>query len=310
MRPFFRRGRERAASPEQADVAPTSGDRTATASRLHAFNRFEVKYLVPDTQAERLRDELARHTERDAHAGTHGYPITSVYYDTPELKFYWEKIDGLKFRRKLRVRHYGDADALTADSDVFVEIKQRVNRVTQKRRMVLPYRDAVALCSGTEYRSPQGLGTREQGFLAEVETLVGELDLRPVVTTAYQREAWIGRDADLGLRVTLDHHLRGRDRDFHLAADSLNRLILPPRLSVLEIKADERVPSWVTDMTARLNLDVIRISKYCQSVQAFGLAPRSIMHAADELDELLDDGDDDDHPVPHGTRPQEVTSPR
>jgi len=132
-----------------ATVASTAG--TDTASRLHAFNRFEIKYLVPQTQADGLRTELGRHMDEDAYSGATGYPITSLYYDTAHLRFYWEKIEGLRFRRKLRVRHYGTADDLTADSPVFVEIKQRVNRVTQKRRVCLPYRDALRLCS------PQGL---------------------------------------------------------------------------------------------------------------------------------------------------------
>lgn len=264
-----------------------TADRTDTASRLHAFNRFEIKYLVPEDRVSELRAELDRRMEKDAHAGDGGYPITSVYYDTPQLTFYWEKIEGLRFRRKLRIRHYGTSDDLTPESEVFVEIKQRVNRVTQKRRIALPYRDALRLCSPDGYEPEGEISSRRRAYLNEVSTMVQTLGLQPIVTTAYLREAWVGRDADLGLRVTIDHRLRGRDRDFHLSDDSLNRLTLPPRLSVLEIKANERVPAWVTDLTARMSLDVIRISKYCQSVQAFGLVPRSIMHAADELDQIL-----------------------
>ncbi|MEU3120556.1 VTC domain-containing protein, partial [Streptomyces albidoflavus] len=104
------------------------------ASRLHAFNRFELKYLVPVEQAAQIRDELAERMERDAHSPVGGYGVWSLYYDTPQLRFYWEKIEGLKFRRKLRIRHYGDLDGVTDASPVCVEIKQRVNRVTQKRR--------------------------------------------------------------------------------------------------------------------------------------------------------------------------------
>jgi SPX domain protein involved in polyphosphate accumulation len=300
MRRLSRRLSRRPADPR---VRPDASDdpvsstassaRTDTASRLHAFNRFEIKYLVPEDQAGELRAELRRHMDDDAHSGAGGYPITSVYYDTQHLKFYWEKIEGLKFRRKLRVRHYGTADDLTPESKVFVEIKQRVNRVTQKRRVALPYRDALQLCSAEGYEPAGEVSTRERAFLDEVATLVGELDLRPTVTTGYHREAWVGREADLGLRITLDHRLRGRDRDFHLSSESVNRLTLPPRLSILEVKANERVPAWVTDVAARLSLDVVRISKYCQSVQAFGLAPRSIMHAPDEVDAILGNGPGD-----------------
>jgi hypothetical protein len=81
-----------------------------------------------------LRDHLARRLDADSHSGESGYGVWSVYYDTRDLKFYWEKIEGLKYRRKLRIRHYGDRFAVDDDTSVFVEIKQRVNRVAQIRR--------------------------------------------------------------------------------------------------------------------------------------------------------------------------------
>ncbi|WP_433385284.1 polyphosphate polymerase domain-containing protein [Micromonospora sp. KLBMP9576] len=244
-------------------------------SRLHAFNRYEIKYLVDSAAARALRDEFARRMDLDSHGGDTGYGVWSVYYDTPRLRFYWEKIEGLRFRRKLRIRHYGDRFAVTDDTTVYVEIKQRVNRVTQKRRIALPYRLARDLC---DRRVPVAHDESQRAFVEEVLELVCGLDLRPVAMTGYQREAFVGRAADTGLRVTVDHRVRGRDRDFHLGADAQNRLIVPAKLSVVEIKANERVPSWLTDLAARSNMSVVRISKYCQSVEAFGQAPRSVFH--------------------------------
>jgi hypothetical protein len=58
---------------------------------------------------------------------------------------------------------------------------------------------------------------------------------------------------------------------------------VPARLAVVEFKANERVPYWLTDLTAELNMSVVRMSKYCQSVEAFGRAPRSIFHVPDDV---------------------------
>jgi hypothetical protein len=96
--------------------------------------------------------------------------------------------------------------------------------------------------------------------------------------TGYQREAFIGRDADVGLRVTLDNRVRGRDRDFDLRTEAENRFILPPWRSVMEVKVNERAPYWLTDLAARTNMTVVRISKYCQAIEAYGRAPRSVFH--------------------------------
>ncbi|QQM52547.1 polyphosphate polymerase domain-containing protein [Rhodococcus pyridinivorans] len=243
-----------------------------TASRLHAFNRYEIKYFVDEMKVPELRRELAARMDTDPYSPHGGYPVTSLYYDTPDLRFYWEKIEGLKFRRKVRMRLYGDPAACTDDSPVQVEIKQRVNRVTQKRRTALPYGVALRWLNG---REDIECDDSQRPFVNEVSSLVGNLDLRPIVTTGYLREAFVGRDADLGLRVTIDHKVHGRDRDFHFASGAENRFIIPPKLAVVELKANERVPYWATDLTARLDMSVIRVSKYCQSVEAFGLAPRS-----------------------------------
>jgi SPX domain protein involved in polyphosphate accumulation len=250
-------------------------------SRLHAFNRYEIKYLVPVPALADLYAELAARMNRDTH-GTDdgGYGVWSVYYDTTDLRFYWEKIEGLRFRRKLRVRHYGDPHAVDDDTTVFVEIKQRVNRVTQKRRVALPYGLARELCD-------RRVAVSSSPFLEEVLELVSRLDLRPVALTAYRREAFLGRDAEEGLRVTVDRRVRGRDRDLDLGSPAENRLIVPARLAVVEIKANERVPYWLTDLAARMNLSVVRMSKYCQSVEAFGRAPRSVFHIPSEVSDAL-----------------------
>jgi len=257
-----------------------------TASRLHAFNRYEIKYLVDEMKVPELRHELAARMDTDPYSPHGGYPVTSLYYDTADLRFYWEKIEGLKFRRKVRMRLYGDPAACTDDIPVQVEIKQRVNRVTQKRRIALPYGVALRWLNG---REDIECDDSQRPFVDEVSGLVGNLDLRPIVTTGYLREAFVGRDADLGLRVTIDHKVHGRGRDFRFGSGAENRFIIPPNLAIVELKANERVPYWATDLTARLDMSVIRVSKYCQSVEAFGLAPRS-RFGAPEL--VLPDGSD------------------
>jgi hypothetical protein len=286
MRLLFRRP---AVTPDRDPVPATGQSRGASQdhgghalrapSRLHAFNRYEIKYLVDRSMVDELRHELAARMDLDAYAAGGGYGVWSVYYDTPQLRFYWEKIEGLRFRRKLRVRHYGDRFTVDDDTPVFVEIKQRVNRVTQKRRVRVPYHQARELCDQRQMIEYPWTG---HGFLEEVLGLVNGLDLRPVAMTGYQREAFVGRDADVGLRVTLDHRVRGRDRDFHLGAEAENRLIIPASRAVLEVKANDRVPYWLTDLTAKRNLSVVRVSKYCQSVEAFGRAPRSVFHVREE----------------------------
>ncbi|MCA9877195.1 MAG: polyphosphate polymerase domain-containing protein [Thermomicrobiales bacterium] len=255
--------------PPPENGSPSTADVLAAIRR---FNRFELKYVADRRLVEAFRQELPDKLARDPHGVDGFYPIWSTYYDTPDLRFYWEKIDGEKFRRKLRIRHYGTPDELTGETPVFVEIKQRVNRVTQKRRVRLPYEAALRLCAG---HPPEDCDPQDAAVMDEIEVMVRQNMLRPTTVVGYVREAFFGRDEDSGLRVTIDSRIRGRDRDLDLRWQGENRYIIPPHLSVVEMKVNERVPYWLTELIARHNISLIRVSKYCQSIERFGLAPRS-----------------------------------
>jgi SPX domain protein involved in polyphosphate accumulation len=246
---------------------------------IRTFNRYELKYLVDQRLLARVRPELSARLDHDTHGDLGSYPLWSRYYDTYDLRCYWEKIDGIKFRRKLRIRHYGGPHTLSADTLVWVEIKQRFNRVTQKRRARLRYDQAVELCAGHEIA---GCETADGAVVEEVQRLVGDFDLRPSTAIGYTREALVGREEDAGLRVTFDARIRARDRDLDLSVEGENRFIVHPDLTVLEVKVNERVPYWLTELIARNNLQLVRISKYCQSVDAFERKPRSLFHSVDE----------------------------
>ncbi len=106
---------------------------TATASALHRFNRYEIKYYLPESKIPEFREKVRERMGEDIHKNARSRRVSSIYYDSRDLRFYWGKIEGLRFRRKLRIRAYGEPELINDESKVFVEIKQRVNRVTQKK---------------------------------------------------------------------------------------------------------------------------------------------------------------------------------
>jgi hypothetical protein len=220
---------------------------------------------VPEHKVAELRDRLSRRMAADSNTGGGLERISSLYYDTRDLRFYWEKIEGIKFRRKLRIRVYGEPQSVDDETPAFVEIKQRTNRVTQKRRVNLPYRYALMLCAGLPV--PEELGLRP-AFANEVLTMVTALALQPAAVTTYLRRPYIGVDADIGMRITLDHRVCGRRRDLDLSIAATNQFLIPQQLAIVEIKANERVPTWFTDLAAELELTTARISKYCKAIEA------------------------------------------
>lgn len=240
---------------------------------VRRFNRFELKYLLTLQQAELFKTALTRFLVADEHGNGDGrYPLSSLYYDSPDYRCYWEKVDGVKFRRKLRIRFYGDCSDLTEDTPVFVEIKQRVNRVTQKRRAMLSYAAALELCNGR--RMPE-CSPQDQCVVDEVNAFLWQYNLQPASIVRYERSAFIGTDFDLGLRVTFDTNLSCQLNPLRLHEPPSGIPMLSPNQVVMEIKANERVPYWLTELVAAHNLKMVRMSKYCRSLEIIQPCPYS-----------------------------------
>lgn len=232
---------------------------------IRKFNRFELKYLVPLRAAEKFKQDLRAYLIPDDHGDSNGtYALASLYFDSPDFRFFWEKIDGIKFRRKLRIRHYLNNAPLNPESRVFLEIKQRHNRVTQKRRAILPYADALRFCLQREV--PEHFPA-ERAVIDEVAGMLWQYNLQPASLVTYSRLALVGVDYDIGLRVTFDTNLRYNHHQLTLDGADQGEMLFPPEFCVVEIKANERIPYWLTEMVAAHNLNLMRVSKYCRSIE-------------------------------------------
>jgi hypothetical protein len=230
--------------------------------------RYELKYLIDRRQHGRMIEILSGRMHRDRHGDDQGmYPITSLYYDTPGYKAYWDKLDGQRSRRKVRVRVYGSS-AVTPDTRAFVEVKQRVNKLMRKRRVPLPYAQAVAL---DDYPTlAEQVGEPYASTLREVYYLYRTLQLRPACTVAYDRLAFVGDEPYGDLRVTLDTGLHGRTHDLSLLSTgyAADRYAMAPDRAILEVKANHNIPSWLAQILAQEHCTFYRISKYCAVLEA------------------------------------------
>lgn len=230
---------------------------------IHLFNRFELKYILDINTAQEIIEELSRYTHPDPHGGAEGYRVTSLYYDSPDLDFFWDKIEGLKYRRKVRIRIYPGTD-IEAVSEAMVEIKQRINRTVQKRRLKLPLEEAYTLCRG-EYQWNH-LSPLEQAVASEINYLTAAKNLQPTCIIDYHRKAFMGTQYNPGLRITFDTDLRCRTQNLGINQDLENHHFLPLNCCIMEIKVDETVPNWVSALLTRFNCELHRVSKYCAGV--------------------------------------------
>lgn len=240
-----------------------SANRPAEGAYVRSFNRFELKYFVHVDAARALQADLPSHCVPDPHSGLEGYAIHSIYWDSPELRFFWEKLDGEKYRRKLRFRRYATGD------EVFVEIKQRIDRTVQKRRTRMKVTDALALFDKGALDAAREYEVTDD-VLREALVLVREHRLAPKAAISYRRQAWFAT-FEPDLRVTFDTRIQADVHELDLARPfETGRWVLPPHLCVLEVKFNHRVPLWMLALIKKHRLEVVRFSKYCAAVdQAF-----------------------------------------
>ena len=231
---------------------------------IRRFNRYELKYVVHASVYRALIDDLGHFMSPDPYGDADGfYRVLSLYYDSPDFHCYRSKVEGLLYRRKLRIRIY-PGDNIAAVTDGFAEIKQRINRTVQKRRLKLPLVDAISLCAGDF--DPFELEGLDQACASEIQYMVRAANLRPSCIVSYRRRAFMGGRYEQGMRVTFDMQLQGRTRALGIKETAKNQYFMPPEWFVMEVKVDERIPSWMISLLAKHECQTQRVSKYCSAL--------------------------------------------
>ena len=155
------------------------------------FKRKEVKYLLTEAQLAALRPALEAHMEPDAFAHS---SIYNLYYDTPDYRLIRRSQEKPAYKEKLRLRSYGVPDE---ETQVFPEIKKKARGIVYKRRVSMPYGDAL------RYLSRRQSGGDGQIFRELNWLLTSYGSLAPRIFLSYERDSWKGR-GDTSLRLTLD----------------------------------------------------------------------------------------------------------
>jgi hypothetical protein len=228
--------------------------------------RFEFKYLVDEHTAEHIRHFVLMHLGPDAYTlgrEATGYPVHSLYLDSPDLQLCRATIDGLKNRFKLRLRFY-DTDS----GPVFFEIKRRVNDVILKQRAAVRRSSVPRLLAGQSPR-PNDLmrgGEKDRFALYEFCRLRDELTATPCAYTSYFREGYEPPNTN-ACRVTFDRVLRAGEFSGQLSVDGVDTWPCPSVPgTVLELKFTDTFPAWMQTMVESFDLMRTSMPKYVKCV--------------------------------------------
>lgn len=235
--------------------------------------RYEHKYVVSHTTVAALLARLEGIAEPAAHAVAGGYLVSSVYYDTADLQAYYEKLDGVDPRYKVRLRYYGEvtSEAELARAAAFLEIKHRRDALIHKNRVRVPGEALPSLVEGAPLvpRLADVAPAAPASEAALVERLVTNRPRQPYCLVRYRRRAF-ETPITPTLRITVDTDLRVAAPGSLLATTTENgTAFLPRNLAVVELKFHHAMPLWLLGICRELGMDLRRYSKYCAGLERF-----------------------------------------
>ena len=78
---------------------------------MQKFERYEFKYVLPNSIINNLEEEILNFMEYDKFVKdkkNKSYFVRSLYFENNNNDNFYEKIDGIKFRKKYRIRTYSE----------------------------------------------------------------------------------------------------------------------------------------------------------------------------------------------------------
>ena len=222
--------------------------------------RHELKFKMSDAAAEVLKQKLSLILKKDKNAFYEdgSYLIKSLYFDDRESTSYYEKLDGVLYRKKYRIRTYNDDEKF-----IRLEKKMKHNNMTAKEQMLISKDIYSKILNGkiNEIDNPQGLLLE---FLNEYKNK----GLVPSIIVGYHRIAFTYPISDV--RITFDSHIQSGLYNYDLFnKNASNYTIIEYGKQVLEVKFNEVLPLHIANILNDIPTCREAVSKFaiCRSIK-------------------------------------------
>lgn len=219
------------------------------------FKRYELKYMITVKQKEKILEVMVPYMKLDKYGRS---TIRNIYYDTDTYLLIRRSIDKPAYKEKLRIRSY---DQASPNSDVFVELKKKYQRVVYKRRICLPEEEAINWISNKQHTHQHTQIVKEVDYFLDYYKT-----LHPVAFLSYQREAYYANDGS-DFRITFDDHILCRLNDLSLESKVYGTPLLEKDKALMEIKCSGGIPLWMVHFLSKEHIYKTSFSKYGTAYQ-------------------------------------------
>ena len=212
--------------------------------------RHEVKHEINFSDMLVIRHRMKTVAYPDPHTINGKYHIRSLYFDDISDKALMEKLNGVSYREKFRIRYYnGDTSVIR------LEKKTKINRLGNKQSAFLTAHQAQCIVNG----DIKWMLSFESELIQELYSKMQTQRLSPKTIVDYTREPFIYPAGNV--RVTLDYDIRSGIK----CTDFLNTECVTVPVSdsiILEVKWDGFLPDIIRDAVSLADRREGAFSKY------------------------------------------------
>ena len=230
--------------------------------------RFEFKYFLSIAEAKSIECYLIKRAKLnpDFFSQSGDYFVNSLYFDTPHMSDYREKDGSFLIRKKLRARMY-ESSWNNGHERVWLEVKHKHNMNIRKTRSSISghvWNKFITENNPTVLlENLEDPATDKPEHLAHFAHCHLRQFYKPVAVVRYRRLAYLANFTSL-VRITFDHDIQTcRFEDYH---NSENLLPVSHQAVIMEVKFNNKLPWWFTDLLQHFDLRRTDFSKYRNSV--------------------------------------------
>lgn len=216
--------------------------------------RHELKFYISRSDYEYARHMLSELMHKDEYQDDdRGYHIRSLYFDDAADSAVEDKLDGIEFRDKYRIRIY-DTDQKWAK----LERKRKANNFVKKDSVTISREEVYQMMNGNY----DFLRDKKSTDALSIYFDLSRKYFRPVVLIDYVRDVF---KIDYNeIRITFDKHIRTTTTDLDIFDPQVDLHPLDrDDLIIMEVKFNVCLPSWFKDFLKFNSGISSAISKYC-----------------------------------------------
>lgn len=219
-------------------------------SSMFSVVRTEKKYSITWTQRSALMHRLSQVMKEDEYSGEDGYCVRSLYFDSLYDDDYFDKVNGLESRKKIRLRIYSPEQ-----QQVKLELKQKRGAAQKKQSLWISRELAEEMISGNY----SGLLETGSSLAEEIYSIMELGVYRPKCIIEYHRNALMEYSNDI--RITLDSEIGVSDMFEDFLREDL--VLIPVRTApILEVKYNGFLLSNIKQILDLADASELAISKY------------------------------------------------